>query len=192
MNEALTALLHVLDDLGIKYFAVGSVASSIHGLPRFTQDVDLVVQLDRKHVEPIVSRTSLEFYMDRDEALHALCLGRAFNLIHLATASKIDIFPMTQSEFHLSEMSRSAEEGWIIPGEGTVRLPVASAEDTILSKLIWYKQGGQVSDRQWSDVLGVATGKRRDWEYMRAWAPRLGVADLLEQLFGEASQIDLK
>jgi hypothetical protein len=85
MNEALTALLHVLDDLGIKYFAVGSVASSIHGLPRFTQNVDLVVQPDRQHVEPIASRTSLEFYMDRDEALHAASLGRAFNLIHIAT-----------------------------------------------------------------------------------------------------------
>jgi hypothetical protein len=189
MNEALTALLHVLDSLGIKYFAVGSVASSIHGLPRYTQDVDLVVQLGHEHVERIAALTSREFYIDRDEAQRAVRLGRAFNLIHLATASKIDIFPMLQSEFHRSEMSRSSEEEWVIPGEGAVRLPVASAEDTILSKLIWYKQGGQVSDRQWSDILGVAAGRGRNWEYMREWAPKLGVADLLERLFGEAGQI---
>jgi hypothetical protein len=189
MNEALTALLRVLDDLGIKYFAVGSVASSIHGLPRYTQDVDLVAQLGQEHIERIFSRTSAEFYMDCDEARRAVRLGRAFNLIHLATASKIDVFPMQQSEFHFSEMSRSSEEEWVIPGEGTLRLPVASAEDTILSKLVWYKQGGQVSDRQWSDILGVAAGTGRDWDYMRAWAPQLGVADLLERLFGEASQI---
>jgi hypothetical protein len=191
MNEALTALLCVLNGLGVKYFAVGSVASSIHGLPRFTQDVDLVVELDQTQVEPIASLISREFYMDRDEARRAVGLGRAFNLIHFATASKIDIFPMQQNEFHRSEMSRSSEEAWIIPGEGTVQLPVASAEDTILSKLVWYKQGGQVSDRQWSDLLGVAAGTGRDWEYMREWAPRLGVADLLERLFGEADQIHL-
>ena len=191
MNEALAALLHVLNELGIKYFAVGSVASSIHGLPRYTQDVDLVVQLGQEHVERIFSLTSREFYMDRDEAQRAVRLGRAFNLIHLASASKIDIFPMSQSEFHRSEMARSSEEAWVVPGEDTVRLPVASAEDTILSKLIWYKQGGQVSDRQWSDILGVATGRGRDWDYMRVWAPRLGVGDLLERAFGEASQIDL-
>lgn len=87
-------------------------------------------------VEPIASRTSPEFYMDGDDALHAMSLGSAFHLIHIATASKIDVFPMTQSEFHRSEMFRSAGEDWIIPGEA-VRLPVASAEDTILSKLIW-------------------------------------------------------
>jgi hypothetical protein len=189
VNEALAALLHVLNQLGIKYFAVGSVASSIHGLPRYTQDVDLVVQLGQEHIERISSLTSREFYMDRDEAQLAVGLGRAFNLIHLASASKLDIFPMQQSEFHRSEMSRSSEEDWVIPGECTVRLPVASAEDTILSKLIWYKQGGQVSDRQWSDILGVATGAERDWDYMRAWAPRLGVGDLLERVFGEAGQI---
>src|SRR5580658_879265 len=64
VNEALTFLLKVLDELGIRYFAVGSVASSVHGLPRFTQDVDLVVQLDQTHVVPIASLTSREFYMD--------------------------------------------------------------------------------------------------------------------------------
>jgi hypothetical protein len=191
VNEALAALLHVLNELGIKYFAVGSVASSIHGLPRYTQDVDLVVELGQEHVERIFSLTSRDFYMDRDEAQRAARLERAFNLIHLASASKIDIFPMSQSEFHRSEMARSSEEDWVVPGEGTVRLPVASAEDTILSKLIWYKQGGQVSDRQWSDILGVATGAGRDWHYMRAWAPRLGIGDLLERVFGEASQIQL-
>jgi|HubBroStandDraft_6_1064221.scaffolds.fasta_scaffold45605_3 hypothetical protein len=189
MNEALMALLHVLNSLGLRYFAVGSVASSIHGLPRFTQDVDLVVQLDQTHVEPIASLTEREFYMDRDEANRAVRSGRPFNLIHLATASKIDIFPMQQNEFHRSEMSRSSGEAWVNPGEGTIQLPVASAEDTILSKLIWYKQGGEVSDRQWSDLLGVATGTGRDWEYMRAWAPRLGVAELLERLFHEAGRI---
>ncbi|HEX4135151.1 MAG TPA: hypothetical protein VHY84_11120, partial [Bryobacteraceae bacterium] len=72
------------------------------------------------------------------------------------------------------------------------RLRVASAEDTILEKLVWYKRGGQVSDHQWSDVLGVATTRRLDREYLRGWAPKLGVADLLERLFGEAAQIQFE
>lgn len=190
MNEALRALLQVLDELGVRYFAVGSVASSIHGLPRFTQDVDLVARLSEEKIASLASLTSGKFYLDADEASRAFRVGRAFNLIHLGSAAKIDIFPMRENEFQRSEMSRSAREEWVIPGEASVRLPVASAEDTILSKLVWYKQGGGVSDRQWGDVLGVAAGKQRDWGYMRLWATRLGVADLLERLFGEASQLD--
>jgi hypothetical protein len=127
--------------------------------------------------------------MDSVEAQSAVRLGRAFNLIHLATASKIEVFPMSRSDFHRSELARSAEKEWVVPGGGRVRLPVASAEDTILSKLVCYKQSGQVSDRQWSDVLGIAAGRSRDWVYRREWAARLAVAVLLERLFVEAGQI---
>jgi hypothetical protein len=71
------------------------------------------------------------------------------------------------------------------------KLKAASAEDTVLEKLVWYKQGGQISDQQWSDVLGIATTLQLDREYLREWAPKLGVAELLEQLLGEAGQIHL-
>ena len=189
MNEALAALLKILNELGIRFFAVGSVASSIHGLPRFTRHVDLVAKIPSPDVESLAGRVSSEFYLDSDEARKALEMGRAFNLIHLATAAKFDIFPLQQDAFHASELARSTEHEWVIPGEGAVRLPVASPEDTILSKLLSYKKGGQVSDQQWSDILGVASRPAVDWDYMRLWAIRLGVADLLDRLKKEASQV---
>jgi hypothetical protein len=86
---------------------------------------------------------------------------------------------------------REAIRRWEVDPSGSVELKVASAEDTILEKLIWYKSGGQISDHQWSDVLGIATTQQLDREYLREWAPELGVADLLEKLFDEAGQIHL-
>lgn len=189
MNDALSTLLQLLNEQGIRYFAVGSVASSIHGLPRFTHDVDLVVEIAEVQLDAIGHGLRDEFYLDIDEARRSVRASRAFNLIHLATASKIDIFPLRSNDFHRSELARSAFQEWVIPGEGTVRLPVASAEDTILSKLAWYRDGGCVSDRQWSDVLGILAGKPRDVSYLKEWAARLGVADLLERLIEEAGQI---
>jgi hypothetical protein len=190
MNDALTVLLRVLDELGIRYFAVGSVASSIHGLPRFTQAVDFVVQIEEAHIESLASLTSQAYYMDVNEARGAIARGRAFNLIHLSTAYKIDLFPLAKDAFHTSEMARAQVQDWSVPGANPIRLPVASAEDTILSKLVWYRQGGMVSDRQWNDILGVAGRATLDRTYLGDWAPRLGVMDLLEKLFAEADSLN--
>jgi hypothetical protein len=189
VNDALRAMLAILDELGLRYFAVGSVASSIHGVPRFTNDVDLLVELNEGAVNQIAVRAGETFYIDPDEAKRALRMGRAFNLLHLASASKIDVFPLGRDEFHRSELARAAEQEWVVPGQGSIRLRVASAEDTVLSKLRWYKMGGMVSDRQWSDILGVASRADLDWSYLREWAPRTGVAELLERVFLEARSI---
>jgi hypothetical protein len=188
MNEALRRIVAILNELGLPFFAVGSVASSVHGLPRFTQDVDLVVSLNAEDVARLASMTGRDFYFDPEYAVSAIRGGRSFNLIHLSTASKIDIFPLESSEFQESELARSAAAAWAVPGSDAITLPVASAEDTMLFKLVWYEQGGRVSDHQWSDVLGIATRAKPDWDYLRAWAARLGVAELLERLWAEASQ----
>jgi len=182
-------MLAILDELGLRYFAVGSVASSIHGVARFTNDVDLLVDIDEGAVDRIAVRAEKTFYIDPDEAIRAIRMGRAFNLLHLTSASKIDVFPLGRDEFHRSELARAAEQEWAIPGQVSIRLRVASAEDTVLSKLRWYKMGGMVSDRQWSDILGVASRADLDWAYLREWAPRIGVAELLERVFAEARSI---
>jgi len=189
VNDALRAMLAILDELRLRYFAVGSVASSIHGVARFTNDVDLLVEIDEGAVDRIGTRAEKTFYIDPDEAKRSIRMGRAFNLLHLASASKIDIFPLGHDEFHRSELARAAEQEWVVSGQGSIRLRVASAEDTVLSKLRWYKMGGMVSDRQWSDILGVASRVDLDWAYLRAWAPRIGVAELLERVFLEARSI---
>src|SRR5207248_4364413 len=122
----------------------------------------------------------------------ALRYGRSFNVIHFATGFKIDIFLLGKDTFHAGELARSDRRNWELDGASSIGIQVASAEDTILEKLVWYQQGGCVSDRQWSDVLGIATTRTLDWAYLRSWAPQLGVDDLLERLAAEASQIHLE
>ena len=189
--RAVADFVSVLDELRIKYYAGGSVASSIHGVPRYTKDVDLVADLAPEQIDLLASKLNSDFYADAGQMREALRFGRSFNAIHFATGFKIDVFPLRKDAFHAGEMARSEKRVWEVDSGGSLELQVASAEDTILEKLIWYKRGGQVSDQQWNDMLGVATTGRLDREYVREWAPRLGVGDLLERLFGEAGQIQL-
>jgi hypothetical protein len=189
MNQALRAFLAILQQLGLRYFAVGSVASSIHGVPRFTNDVDLLIEIDAAAIDEIASLAEPDFYIDADEAKRSIRIGRAFNLLHLASASKIDVFPIGSDPFHASELARAAEREWVTPDGRAITLQVASAEDTVLSKLRWYKMGGMVSDRQWSDIMGVASRTDLRWDYLREWAPRLGLTELLQRLVEEVGRI---
>lgn len=189
MIEAVAGLLQALDELGIRYYAGGSVASSIHGIARYTQDVDLVADLQPEQTHGLAARLSSAFYADEGQMRDALRFGRSFNVIHFASGFKIDIFPMQKDAFHAGELSRSERKVWHVDAESSVEIVVASAEDTILEKLIWYKRGGGISDRQWSDVLGIVATRPVDWAYLRQWAASLGVAELLERVFLEARSI---
>lgn len=189
--RAVGELVSVLDELGIRYYAGGSVASSIHGVPRYTRDIDLVADVKPEQTDLLAAKLNTDFYADAGQMREAIRFGRAFNAIHFATGFKIDIFPLGKDAFHAGELARSERRVWEVDPTGRVELQVSSAEDTILEKLAWYKRGGQVSGQQWSDVLGIATTRQLDREYLRAWAPRLGITDLLERLFGEAGQIHL-
>lgn len=182
-------LLALLDELGIRYFAGGSVASSIHGIARFTQDVDIVADLKPEQIETLAARLGSNFYADAGQMRDALRHGRAFNIIHFSSGFKIDVFPLARNSFHERELARAETKTWNVDEETAIEMQVASAEDTVLEKLAWYKHGGETSDRQWSDVLGIAASRRLDRDYLRIWAPHLGVAELLERLLGEAGQI---
>jgi hypothetical protein len=189
--RAVGELLSILDELGIRYYAGGSVASSIHGVPRYTRDIDLVADLKPEQTDLLASKLNKGFYADAGQMREAIQYGRAFNAIHFDTGFKIDIFPLEKDSFHAGELARSEKRVWEVDPTGGVELQVSSAEDTVLEKLAWYKRGGQISGQQWSDVLGIAITRQLDRDYMREWAPRLGVSDLLERLFGEAGQIRL-
>lgn len=189
MFEAVTGLLQALDELGIRYYVGGSVASSIHGIARYTQDVDIVAELRPEQTHGLAARLGSAFYADEGQMRDALRFGRSFNLIHFASGFKIDIFPMQKDAFHAGELSRSERKVWHVDAGSSVEIVAASAEDTILEKLIWYKRGGGVSDRQWSDVLGIVASRPVDWAYLRQWAASLGVAELLERVFAEARSV---
>lgn len=185
--EALRVALEVvgvLEELGISYHLAGSYASSIHGIPRQTQDIDLVVDLDDASVTALLERLPDNYYRDLESAREAVRRRASFNLIHLASGVKLDLFIVGAEPYDREELSRSREVR--LPSAPDCRLFVKSAEDTILRKLQWFRLGGETSDRQWGDVLGVvrSQGQALDLEYLKRWAKALGLEDLLKRARG--------
>lgn len=176
------ALADVLDDLEIRYLVGGSLASSVHGVARFTQDADLVVDLPESKIEPLVARLQGTFYADIERARSAVQRRASFNIIHLATMVKVDLFVLPDDRHSRQEMDRRRQLP--LPGTEGRAVPVASAEDIILQKLRWYRLGGEVSERQWSDAVAVVRvqGERLDHHYLRVSADEMGVEDLLTHL----------
>lgn len=168
----------IFERLGLGYFAGGSLASSIHGEPRSTVDIDFVADLRPAHVAPVLSALGKDFYVLR--------FTTSFNAIHLATAVKVDVYVAGQDPFNAERLAhRERVQIWPEPpGE----LFVDTAEHIVLRKLEWYRRGDEVSDRQWRDAVGVLRVKqgKLDEARMDLWAERLGVTDLLQRAREEA------
>ncbi|HXA06218.1 MAG TPA: hypothetical protein VNY30_15330 [Bryobacteraceae bacterium] len=188
-GDGLLRLLEVFDRLEIPYMIGGSGASSVHGLVRTTGDVDIVANV-AENVQALVSQLQGEFYIDEQQVRAALEHGRSFNVIHYRSSYKFDIFPVTGDRYQQVQFGRRRYEiSSVFTGE-LLELAVSSPEDVILSKLRWYRQGGEVSEQQWNDVLGVIAAQRErlDLPYLGEWAQYLGVADLLEQALAEGRE----
>ena len=184
---ALTPLIDLLDRLGIAWYVGGSVASTVHGRFRATNDVDMIADLRAEHAEALRVALDADHYVDEDSIRDAVRRQSSFNLLHFGTGLKIDVFVAADSEYEASVWARRVLQP-VGDGPSARHLWIASAEDTILAKLAWYRRGGEVSERQWSDVQGVIELRNRDLDidYLRRWAPILGVADVLEQALTEA------
>jgi hypothetical protein len=179
-------VVQAFDQLGVEYVVGGSLASSVYGVPRATQDVDLVADLTLSHANPLEELLAGEFYVDADMIRDAIRRKGSFNVIHLATMFKADVFLMRQDHWSREEMKRARVEELESP-QGPVTIRFATPEDTLLHKLVWYRLGDEVSDRQWSDVLGVLKiqGDDLDNEYLDKWAAELDVAGLLDRARNE-------
>ncbi len=186
---AITPVIEVLEELGVPYHIGGSVASSIYGILRATIDADLITDLHLEHVRPLVIRLQTDYYIDEDMIRDAIRSRSSFNLIHLDTMLKIDVYIPKSRPFDQEELRRVQQEVLL---EGTRPFNVASPEGTILNKLEWYRLGGEVSDRQWNDILGVlkVQGTHLDMAYLQRWAANLKVTDLLERALVDAGLKD--
>lgn len=182
-------LAHAFDTLGVEYVVGGSLASSVYGIPRATQDVDLVAEMNSSHAEPFAQLLGGDFYVDVDMIREAVRRRASFNVIHLATMFKADVFVMKGDSWSREEMRRARSEQLQGP-HGALTIRFASPEDTLLHKLVWYRLGNEISDRQWGDILGVfkVQGTLLDDEYLDRWATALGVDDLLARLRSQGTR----
>ncbi len=185
---ALLPVIEALDSLAVCYYVGGSVASSIHGVPRASIDADVIAELGAGHVAPLAARLSAFFYLDEERMRDAVERRLSFNVIHLATMFKVDVFVSKGRPFDVEAGGRARLEALGEAPEAP-RARIASPEDTLLAKLEWYRRGGESSARQWSDILGLLRVRagRLDLAYLERWAEALGVADLLERASRQAS-----
>ena len=183
--HALAPLIEVLERLGISYYVGGSLASSVHGISRPTQDADVVADIRLEHVRSLVRNLEAEYYIDADTIRDAIGYRSSFNVVFLGSMLKVDVFIPKLRSFSQQEMLR-ARPGIIEDGYRPFLL--SSPEDISLNKLEWYRMGNEISTRQWKDILGVLSrqGTALDVAYLRHWAENLMVSDLLERAFAEA------
>jgi hypothetical protein len=176
-----------LEALGVSYAIGGSFASALHGVMRATMGADLVADLHTEQIEPLAAALGDTFYADVEMMRDAVLQHSSFNLIHLETMFKVDVFVAKPRAFDRSQLAR--RQLYVLSEEPERRAYVASAEDIVLAKLEWYRQGGEASERQWRDVLGVlkVQGERLDRDYLLGMAAELGVTDLLLKAFEETA-----
>ena len=185
MDEGLAVTLRVVqvfEALDIPYLIGGFLASAYHGVARTTVDSDIVADLQLEQVGAFVRRLGDEFYVSLSAIVDAFQTRGSFNLIHLASLYKVDIF---LPKSRLFDQAQWRNRQTVVVDEQTQQaVQVASPEDTILAKLEWYRLGGEQSERQWQDAVGIVAvqGARLDWAYMHGMAQTLGVEDLLQRL----------
>jgi hypothetical protein len=165
-----------IERAGGEYFVGGSVASSLQGEPRATNDIDFVVSLAR--VGAFATALGPDFEVDQIMLHDALTTGGSANIFFMPFVTKVDIFGLGREPFDRVEFARRKHLQIRSSGE---RLWIKTSEDTVLRKLLWFRAGGEVSEKQWRDVVGVLRvgGPDLDHAYLDDWAGRLDLAPLL-------------
>jgi hypothetical protein len=183
LNPVAAAFRH----FGVRHYVGGSVASTIHGAIRSTMDVDLVCDLRVEQVDSFLAACGDDYYRSVPAIRQAVEKRSCFNLIHLPTAYKIDVFVSRGRPFDRLAMERAVAQP--LAADARLTLPVATVEDSIVAKLEWFRLGDETSERQWGDVSRLLAIHRDalDLGHMREMAASVGVADLLERLLGEGN-----
>jgi len=189
-NEPIEVTLKVTDvfeKLGISYLVGGSLASTLYGMVRTTQDSDVVAEMRLEHLQPFVSALQDEFYLDDEMIAESIQRNSSFNIIHRESMFKVDVFIPSPRPFLQSQLTRAQRQTFTFDIEISAKF--ASPEDTILAKLEWYRMGDEVSERQWRDILGVLKTRagELDLKYLHEWAKELSVSDLLKRALEQSA-----
>lgn len=183
--EVTIRVTQVLEKLNIPYLITGSLASTLYGMVRTTQDSDIVAQMQLEHLQSFVFALQDEFYMDDELIVESIQHHSSFNIIHRESMFKVDIFIPHPRPFLQSQLVRARKQVFLFESEVSAKF--SSPEDIILVKLEWFRLGSEVSEQQWRDILGVLKTRagELDLDYLRKWADELKVSDLLERAFNE-------
>jgi len=178
----------VLESLGVPYAISGSLASALYGIARATQDVDIVADLQPVHLRPLLDALLPEFYVDETMIAEAIEHRESLNLIHRETMFKVDVFIAREHPLDRAVLARAIRQ--VLYTEPETHALVISPEDAVVAKLVWYRQGREVSEKQWRDVVGMlrVLEDTPDRTYLEQFAQQMGVQDLLRQAMAEATQ----
>jgi hypothetical protein len=188
MDVPLSVLAKVagtLEQCGIPYVLVGSFASSMHGMYRATADIDILADIKAEQVHALFAVLHTDFYVDEHAMQDAVAQRRSFNAIHFDSVFKVDVFIAKDDDFARAQLDRRQLRKISPDREDAVF--VASAEDTILAKLRWYRAGEEISTNQWNDIVGIlgTSGDALDFQYLQVWGEKLAVTELLQRALDE-------
>jgi hypothetical protein len=171
-------VMGILEQIGVRCRIIGSVASCKLGTLRAIFAADILAELKHEHVSALKSRLEATFFLDEELILEAIEHRSSFNLIHLETMLKVDVFISKNRPYDQIRLGRAFKDD----------PRYITAEDSVLGKLEWYRAGDETSERQWNDILGLIRVQQDqlDLEYARRWATEINVLDLLEKAVKEA------
>jgi hypothetical protein len=175
LRDVFKNVRNALEEANIPYMVTGSIASSVHGIPRATQDIDVVIDPSREQLLALISKfTEPDYDADRDDALDAFRRRSMFSVIDRRGIWKIDFIVRKVRPFSKREFDRRQQiEIFDMP------VYAATPEDVLLAKLEWAQLGE--SERQIRDAAGIIEiqGEKLDAEYVERWAAALDVEDQL-------------
>jgi hypothetical protein len=183
--ELLRFACDLLDRLQLVYLVTGSTASIAYGEPRFTNDIDIVVELPQERVSDFCAGfPATEFYLSSAAVLQAVRSGHQFNVLHPTSGLKIDFIVLTDSEFDRSRRQRRRSLA-VLPDRA---VSFASPEDVIIKKMVYYQEGG--SEKHLRDSTGILRiqGTQIDTKYIETWASQLGLADVWQAIQERAKE----
>lgn len=175
--EVALAVGRALESIGVEYFLGGSMASSFQGHPRLTNDLDFVVRLRVTDVVPLKNALGVDFEVDEEALTDAVRRKRSWNIFHVPTVMRVDLFVLKDGEYDAEEFLRKRPFE-VLPGQ---RLVLKSPEDSVLRKLLCFRAGGEQSSQQFRDVVEVlrVQGKALNDAYLDTWAKKLDLVEIL-------------
>lgn len=171
-DDLLRSVIDILERLEIRYFVTGSVAAIYYGEPRFTNDIDVVVDLPPEQIPELIdSFPSGEYYLSEEALRHAVTQQGRCNIIHIASGLKLDIVIAADTLFNRNRFERAKR---VQPADN-LEARFASAEDVILKKMDFFREGG--SEKHLRDITGIlmVSGDQLDHDYIESWADQMGL-----------------